>query len=78
MASKNQTNDLAVQPPLVEEEVIGPETGPVVPVYPVEFVVDYRGVLTNEQFYTKGTVVEFHDADTAAALIRDGRVVAKE
>ena len=38
----------------------------------VQFLVDYRGKLTRENYYTAGTVVEF-DAATAQALIDEGR-----
>ena len=39
------------------------------------FLVDYRGRLTRENYYTAGAVVEFDDA-TAQALIDEGRAVA--
>lgn len=38
----------------------------------VKFLQDYRGKLTNEIFYTLGTVVEFDEA-TAAELVARGR-----
>lgn len=38
----------------------------------VRFLVDFQGVLTQERFYTAGSVAEF-DAATAAALVEDGR-----
>lgn len=38
----------------------------------VKFLVDYRGKLTNEQYYLAGTVAEF-DKETAAALVEAGR-----
>lgn len=41
----------------------------------VQFLVDYRGKLTREDYYTAGMVVEF-DAATAQALIDEGRAVA--
>lgn len=41
----------------------------------VQFLVDFRGVLTSEQFYTAGTEVDF-DTETAKALIAEGRAVA--
>ena len=41
----------------------------------VQFLVDYRGKLTKETYYTAGTVVEF-DAATAQALIDEGRATA--
>ena len=40
----------------------------------VQFLVDYRGKLTRENYYTAGTVVEFEPA-TAQALIDEGRAV---
>ena len=39
------------------------------------FLVDYRGRLTQENYYTAGAVVEFEPA-TAQALIDEGRAVA--
>ncbi len=41
----------------------------------VRFLVDFRGVLTNEQFYVADTEADF-DAETAKALIADGRAEA--
>jgi len=41
----------------------------------VRFIVDYRGVLTDEEYYTAGTVA---DLPNGAALVRDGRAVAVE
>ncbi len=41
----------------------------------VQFLVDYRGKLTRENFYLAGEQVEF-DAGTAQALIDEGRAVA--
>ena len=41
----------------------------------VYFLVDYRGKLTQENYYTAGAVVEFEPA-TAQALIDEGRAVA--
>ena len=38
----------------------------------VQFLVDFRGKLTGENYYTAGTVAEF-DAATAQALIGEGR-----
>ncbi len=38
----------------------------------VQFLVDYRGKLTQENYYTAGAVVEF-DAGTAQALVDEGR-----
>jgi hypothetical protein len=43
----------------------------------VRFLVDYRGHLTNEQFYVAGDAVEFADA-VAAQLIADGRAEVVE
>jgi hypothetical protein len=43
----------------------------------VRFLVDYRGHLTNEQFYVAGDVVEFAD-EIAEQLIADGRAEAVE
>lgn len=40
----------------------------------VQFLVDYRGKLTQENYYTAGMVVEF-DAGTAQALVDEGRAV---
>jgi len=40
----------------------------------VQFLVDFRGKLTREDFYTAGAVVEF-DPATAQALIDEGRAV---
>jgi len=39
------------------------------------FLVDFRGKLTKENYYTAGTVAEF-DAATAQALIEQGWAVA--
>ncbi len=36
----------------------------------IKFLTDYRGVLTNEQFYKAGAVVELAQA---SALVNDGR-----
>ena len=36
----------------------------------IKFLVDYRGVLTNEMFYEAGAVVELAQA---SALVNDGR-----
>lgn len=41
----------------------------------VQFLVDYRGKLTKENYYTAGAVAEF-DAATAQALIDEGRAAA--
>jgi hypothetical protein len=41
----------------------------------VEFLLDYRGKLTQEQFYLTGTRVAFPAAQ-AAALIEAGRAIA--
>lgn len=41
----------------------------------VRFLVDFRGKLTRENYYTAGAVAEFEPA-IAQALIDDGRVVA--
>ena len=38
----------------------------------VKFLVDYRGVLTNERFYEAGDVAEFEDKQ-ASQLIKDNR-----
>lgn len=38
----------------------------------VRFLMDYRGKLTGEIFYTKGEVAEF-EAGVAAALVEDKR-----
>ena len=38
----------------------------------VQFLVDFRGKLTREQFYLAGEQAEF-DAGTAQALISEGR-----
>lgn len=40
----------------------------------VRFLQDYRGKLTQEQYFTKGQEVEFEDGQ-AAALIEAGRAV---
>ncbi|KPL90762.1 hypothetical protein [Herpetosiphon geysericola] len=40
----------------------------------VRFMQDYRGVLTDEAFYEKGSVIVF-DADRATKLITQGRAV---
>ena len=41
----------------------------------VQFLVDFRGKLTREQFYLAGEQAEF-DAGTAQALISEGRATA--
>ena len=41
----------------------------------VQFLVDFRGKLTRENYYTAGAVVEFEPA-IAQALIDEGRAVA--
>jgi hypothetical protein len=41
----------------------------------VRFLVDYRGVLTQEQFFPAGTVA---DVPSAGALIEQGRAVPVE
>ena len=41
----------------------------------VMFLQDYRGVLTEERYYTKGTVASFPDKQ-ASALIEAGRATA--
>jgi hypothetical protein len=41
----------------------------------VQFLVDYRGKLTREDYYTAGAVAEFEPA-IAQALIDEGRAVA--
>ncbi len=41
----------------------------------VQFLVDFRGKLTREQFYLAGEQAEF-DAGTAMALISEGRAAA--
>ena len=41
----------------------------------VQFLVDFRGKLTQENYYLAGEQVEF-DAATAQALIDEGRAVA--
>ena len=41
----------------------------------VQFLVDYRGKLTKEDYYTAGTVAEF-DAGIAMVLISEGRAAA--
>jgi hypothetical protein len=41
----------------------------------VQFLVDYRGKLTGENYYTAGAVAEFEPA-IAQALIDEGRAVA--
>ncbi len=41
----------------------------------VQFLVDFRGKLTKENYYQAGDQVEF-DAGTAQALIDEGRAVA--
>jgi len=41
----------------------------------VQFLVDFRGKLTRENYYTAGMVVEFDDV-TALALIGEERAVA--
>ena len=38
----------------------------------VEFIVDYRGVLTREIYYRAGSVVAFQPS-TANALVKEGR-----
>ncbi|MBA3945923.1 MAG: hypothetical protein H0X37_15325 [Herpetosiphonaceae bacterium] len=38
----------------------------------VRFLVDFRGVLTNEQFFLAGTEAEF-DVETAKVLVAEGR-----
>lgn len=40
----------------------------------VRFVTDYRGVLTAERLYPRDTVADL-PAETAEALVRDGRAV---
>ncbi len=40
----------------------------------VQFTQDYRGHLTNENYYTAGTVARFADG-VAAQLVQDGRAV---
>jgi hypothetical protein len=41
----------------------------------VQFLVDFRGKLTREQFYLAGEQAEF-DAGTAQALVSEGRAAA--
>lgn len=41
----------------------------------VQFLVDFRGKLTRENYYVAGAVAEF-DAGTAQALIDEGRAIA--
>jgi len=38
----------------------------------IEFLQDFRGKLTKERYYTKGTVVDL-DGSTETALVNDGR-----
>ncbi len=43
----------------------------------IVFTQDYRGVLTNEQYYLKGTAVEF-PLSQAASLVEAGRATYKD
>ncbi len=43
----------------------------------VKFIVDFMGKETNEQFYPKGSVVDF-DPELAEMLVTDGRAVVAE